>query len=200
MGTVTTSESGNPGGGTSPATELELLRRVQRHDRQAFTALYRLYQPRLLAYLNRMLASMALADEIVDDVLFVVWNDAGKFRGASAVSSWIFGIAYRQAMSALRSEKRFQRPLDRNVDVGELVAPPARDFELLNAGLAELSPDHRQVVVLTYFCGCSYQEIAEIADCPVGTVKTRMFHARRRLKFLLPRLSGGQGGRGRDHG
>ena len=122
---------------------------MRRHDRQAFTELYRLYQPRLLAYLNRMLASMAFADEIVDDVMFVVWKDASKFRGASAVSSWIFGIAYRQAMSALRSEKRFQRPLDRNADVGELVAPPARDLDLLGAGLAELSPDHRQVIVLS---------------------------------------------------
>ena len=76
-----------------------------------------------------------------------VWKDASKFRGASAVSSWIFGIAYRQAMSALRSEKRFQRPLDRNADVGELGAPPARCLiDLLGAGLAELSPDHRQVI------------------------------------------------------
>jgi RNA polymerase sigma-70 factor (ECF subfamily) len=84
--------------------------------------------------------------------------------------------------------------------VGKLVAPPARDLDLLGAGLAELSADHRQVVVLTYFCGCSYEEIAEIADCPVGTVKTRMFHARRRLKFLLPRLAGEKGGEGYEHG
>jgi RNA polymerase sigma-70 factor (ECF subfamily) len=197
---MTPRESGNEGGGPGAATDNELLERVQRHNRQAFTELYRRFQPRLLAYLNRMLASMAIADEIVDDVMFVVWRDAGKFRGESAVSSWIFGIAYRQAMSALRSEARIQRPLDRSADVGKLVAPPARDLDLLGAGLAELSADHRQVVVLTYFCGCSYEEIAEIADCPVGTVKTRMFHARRRLKFLLPRLAGEKGGEGYEHG
>jgi RNA polymerase sigma-70 factor, ECF subfamily len=193
-------ESGNPGGGPDAATDNELLERVQRRNRQAFTELYRRFQPRLLAYLNRMLASMAIADEIVDDVMFVVWKDAGKFRGESAVSSWIFGIAYRQAMSALRSEARFQRPLDRSADVGKLVAPPPRDLDLLGAGLAELSADHRQVIVLTYFCGCSYEEIAEIAGCPVGTVKTRMFHARRRLKFLLPRLAGEEGGEDYEHG
>jgi RNA polymerase sigma-70 factor (ECF subfamily) len=197
---VTPRESGNEGGGPGAATDKELLERVQRHNRQAFTELYRRFQPRLLAYLNRMLSSMAIADEIVDDVMFVVWKDAGKFRGESAVSSWIFGIAYRQAMSALRSEARFQRPLDRSADIGQLVAPPARDLDLLGAGLAGLSADHRQVIVLTYFCGCSYEEIAEIADCPVGTVKTRMFHARRRLKFLLPRLAGEQGGEGYEHG
>jgi RNA polymerase sigma-70 factor (ECF subfamily) len=197
---MTPRESGNEGGGPGAATDDQLLERVQRYNRQAFTELYRRFQPRLLAYLNRMLASMAIADEIVDDVMFVVWRDAGKFRGESAVSSWIFGIAYRQAMSALRREARFQRPLDRSADVGKLVAPPARDLDLLGAGLAELSADHRQVVVLTYFCGCSYEEIAEIADCPVGTVKTRMFHARRRLKFLLPRLAGEKGGEGYEHG
>ena len=184
----------------SQANERELLERVQRRDRQAFTELYRLYQPRLLTYLKRMLSSLALADEIVDDVLFVVWNDAAKFRGDSAVSTWVFGIAYRQAMSALRSELRFQRALDRSADVSLLVAPPPRDLDWIGAGLAELSPDHRQVIVLTYFCGCTYEEIAEIADCPVGTVKTRMFHARRRLKVLLPRLSGEKSDRSSDHG
>ena len=197
---MTARDSGKSASGTKPATDRELLERVQRRDRRAFTELYRLYQPRLVTYLKRMLSSFTLADEIADDVLFVVWNDAAKFRGASTVSTWIFGIAYRQAMSALRSELRFQRPLDRSMDVGMLVAPPPRDLDWISAGLAELSPDHRQVVVLTYFCGCSYEEIAQIADCPVGTVKTRMFHARRRLRFLLPRLSGEKDDRGSDHG
>jgi RNA polymerase sigma-70 factor (ECF subfamily) len=58
----------------------------------------------------------------------------------------------------------------------------------LGRALAGLSPDHRAVVELTYFYGCSYQEIAEIVGCPVNTVKTRMFHARRRLRELLPGL------------
>jgi RNA polymerase sigma-70 factor (ECF subfamily) len=71
---------------------------------------------------------------------------------------------------------------------------------LLHAGISELSTEHRQVVELTYFCGFSYQEIAAIADCPVNTIKTRMFHARRRLKRLLPRLAGDTGQQGRDHG
>ena len=70
-----------------------------------------------------------------------------------------------------------------------LPAARVRDPELILAALAELSADHRQVVELTYFCGFSYQEIAEIADCPVNTVKTRMYHARRRLRYLLPILA-----------
>jgi RNA polymerase sigma factor (sigma-70 family) len=195
--------AGDSGGGNEDAAaagERELLARVQRRDRRAFTELYRRYQPRLLAYLYRLLSNAALADEIADDVLFVVWQDAKKFRGTSAVSSWIFGIAYRKSMSALRREVRYQKPLDRDADIGRLPALPRADTEFVHAGLSALSADHRQVVELTYFCGFSYQEIAEIADCPVNTVKTRMFHARRRLRILLPELTGDAAKPGREHG
>ena len=168
----------------------ELLTAVRARDRGAFAKLYRRYHPRLHGYLRRLLPNSVFADEVVDDVMFVVWKDARRFRGQSAVSSWIFGIAYRKAMSAIRKEGRYQGPLDRSADTDAVAASPPQDTELLRAGLAELSPDHRQVVELTYFCGFSYKEIAAIADCPVNTVKTRMFHARRRLKHLLPALAG----------
>ena len=170
--------------------ERALLAAVGRRDRSAFSTLYRSYQPRLYGYLRRMVSNPVLIDEIVDDVMFVVWTDARKFRGKSAVSSWIFGIAYRRALSALRKEGRFQAPLVREPERASTATAPSADRELINAGLAELSADHRQVIELTYFCGFSYHEIAEIAGCPVNTVKTRMYHARRRLKVLLPRLAG----------
>jgi RNA polymerase sigma factor (sigma-70 family) len=195
--------AGESAGGNEDAAvpgERELLALVARRDRRAFTELYRRYQPRLLAYLYRLLSNAALADEIADDVLFVVWQDAKKFRGTSAVSSWIFGIAYRKSMTALRRELRYQKPLDRHADIGRLPALSRADMEFVHAGLSALSADHRQVVELTYFCGFSYQEIAEIADCPVNTVKTRMFHARRRLKTLLPELAGDVVKPGREHG
>lgn len=170
--------------------ERKLLKAVARRDRQAFANLYRVYQPRLHGYLRRFAANAVVVEEIVDDVMFVVWTDAKKFRGKSAVSSWIFGIAYRKALTALRREGRYEAPLQRDVETADPQGVSRADLELIQAGLAGLSPDHRQVVELTYFCGYSYQEIAEIADCPVNTVKTRMFHARRRLKVLLPRLAG----------
>lgn len=170
--------------------ERDLLEATGCRDRQAFAALYRIYQPRLFGYLRRLVGSVVLVEEIIDDVMYVVWTDARKFRGESAVSSWIFGIAYRKALTAMRKERRYQAGIDRSADTGAVAASSPADLEFIQAGLAELSPDHRQVVELTYFCGFSYQEIAEIADCPVNTVKTRMFHARRRLKVLLPRLTG----------
>lgn len=172
--------------------ERALLAAVGRQDREAFAKLYRLYQPRLHGYLRRLLANPALAEEVVDDVMFVVWTDAARFRAQSAVSSWIFGIAYRKAITALRTEGRYQAPPATGVWPGSEGTEFNVDLELISAGLAELSADHRQVIELTYFCGMSYREIAAIADCPVNTVKTRMFHARRRLKVLLPRLAGEQ--------
>ena len=170
--------------------ELVLLGRTRRGDRAAFSELYRLYQPRLYGYLQRLLANPAAVEEVLDDVMFVVWKDARRFRGNSAVSSWIFGIAYHKALTAMRTEGRYQAPLDRNTDASTVAGTPERQAEWIEAALMRLSADHRQVVELTYFGGFTYREIAEIADCPVNTVKTRMFHARRRLKVLLPALAG----------
>lgn len=179
--------------------ERELLDSVRRGDRQAFASLYRIYHPRLYGYLQRLLRGPASIEEIINDVLYVVWKDARKFRGDAAVSSWIFGIAYRKAMSALRADRRYQGRLERDVDPDTFAADPPRDSDLVQAALAELSFDHRQVVELTYFGGFSYMEIAEIAQCPVNTVKTRMFHARRRLKRLVPALAGEEKERRRDN-
>ena len=179
--------------------DAELLRQVARRDRQAFTALYRRYHPRLFGYLRRLLSDVQIVEEVVDDVMFVVWTDARRFAGNSAVSSWIFGIAYRRAMSALRSESRHHARIERGTSPERTAAPQPKGRDLIETALRQLSPNHRQVVELTYFFGFSYQEIAAIADCPVNTVKTRMFHARKRLRYLLPVLSGDQEDTDREH-
>lgn len=181
------------------SAELELLDRTRRGDRGAFSELYRLYHGRLFGYLRRFLSNPATVEEVVDDVMFVVWKDAARFRGRSAVSTWIFGIAYRKVLTAIRRDSRYQAGLDRNADIEALAGESMQHSEWIRAGLLRLSPDHRQVVELTYFGGFSYQEIAEIAGCPVNTVKTRMFHARRRLKILLPALAGRIEDQNREH-
>ncbi|MFQ6004451.1 MAG: RNA polymerase sigma factor [Woeseia sp.] len=170
--------------------ELALLDRVRQSDRAAFSELYRLYHPRLCGYLRRLLADPGTVEEILDDVMLVVWKDARKFRGRGAVSSWIFGIAYRRALTAMRAERRYQAGLDHSANADAIAGSSTPHDDWIRVALMRLSPDHRQVVELTYFSGFSYREIADIAGCPVNTVKTRMFHARRRLKFLLPALAG----------
>lgn len=170
--------------------ERELLERIANGDLRAFERLYRAYQPRLTRFLTTLLKRQQLVEEVMDDTMMVVWQTAGKFRGSSKPSTWIFAIAYRKAYKA---KARWPDPvevpeLDTRIS-DEPLPDEALRHEGLHAALMKamdhLSADHRAVVDLTYFHGLGYREIAEIVDCPVDTVKTRMFHARRRLKQAM---------------
>src|SRR3954447_13852882 len=170
--------------------ERELLSRVSAQDLQAFERLYRMYRPRLARVLMGMLKRPQLIEEVLDDTMMVVWQTAGNFRGSSKPSTWIFAIAYRKA---LKARARWPDPVQEPAVDNRVSEEPPPDSELhhlqlhdaLMAAMATLSADHRAVVDLTYFHGLGYREIAEIMGCPVDTVKTRMFHARRRLKDTL---------------
>ena len=170
--------------------DFRLIARVSEGDRHAFDEIYRLYQVRLQRFLGNLVRHPQLAEEVLDDTLLVVWERAASFKGESKLSTWIFAIAYRKAMKALR---RYDAPVehhDAENQVSHEASPEdafghARLHQLLRGAMAVLSPDHRGVVELTYFQDLSYREIAEIMDCPVDTVKTRMFHARRKLKQRL---------------
>jgi RNA polymerase sigma-70 factor (ECF subfamily) len=168
----------------------ELLERIKARDMGAFERLYRIYQPRLGRFVTNLVRRPELVEEVLNDTMMAVWNTAGNFRGASRVSTWIFGIAYRQAMKARR---RWDMPVEQEPDFeqastddgpDELLHQSRRHDALVEA-MNELTADHRAVLDLTYFHGMGYREIAAIVGCPVDTVKTRMFHARRKLKRVL---------------
>src|SRR5262249_36316279 len=133
-------------------------------------------------------------EEVVDDVMLVVWQSAARYNQASRVSTWIFGIAHHKALKArarLASRPAAQPLSDDEAAGGEDPEDGTMRGEidrLLARGLATLSPEQRAVVELTFYHGRSYQEIAEITRAPVNTVKTRMFHARRRLAPVLAAL------------
>lgn len=190
------SQSAADGGGinvtvlATPHDEARLLRRVASGERRAFEELYRLYHPRLTRFLSNMLRKPELIEEVLNDTLMVVWRRSDTYNGTSKVSTWIFAIAYR---TALRARSRLDEPMedkDAETRVSEEAGPEQRlgqrqvQAALLNA-MDELSADHRAVVDLTYYHEVGYKEIAEIMACPVDTVKTRMFHARRYLKNVL---------------
>ena len=126
----------------------------------------------------------------MNDTLMVVWERSDSFNGASKLSTWIFAIAYRKAMKAVRrqdepiEDKEAERRPSLTAGPEETVAH-SRIHALLISAMGELSADHRAVVDLTYFHEMGYREIAGILDCPVDTVKTRMFHARRHLRKRL---------------
>src|SRR6185503_12767092 len=166
--------------------ERALLERGKMHDVDAFERLYRIYQPRLARFLINLLMRPQLVEEVLDDVMMVVWQTAGSFRGTSKLSTWVFAIAYRKA---LKARARWPDPVEEDERDTQVSNDPAPDAELersrvrsaLVTAMGELSPEQRAVVDLTYFHGLGYRDIAEILSCPVDTVKTRMFHARRRL-------------------
>jgi len=187
-GTAIRRRTAGPPSGT--LEERELLERIKAHDVDAFERLYRIYQPRLARFLINLLKRPQLVEEVLDDTMMVVWQTAGSFRGTSKLSTWVFAIAYRKA---LKARARWPDPLEDEGRDTRVSNDPLPDAELqrsrirdaLTGAMAELSTEQRAVVDLTYFHGLGYRDIAEILSCPVDTVKTRMFHARRRLKQAL---------------
>jgi RNA polymerase sigma-70 factor (ECF subfamily) len=178
-------------GSSSNARELELLRQVAAGDRTAFKELYLIYHRRLARFLMRMTSRHDLIEEVINDTLWTVWLKAGDFRGDSLVSTWIVGITYRRALKALRRHGTARPMLVEDVAVAPDVQLEAENREWLGQALAELPLEQRMVMEFSYLMGHSCEEIAQIMQCPVNTVKTRMFHAREKLRRSLPRLAGG---------
>lgn len=171
-------------------TDLDLLAKVRSGDREAFERMYRLYHPRLTRFLQSLIRRPTLIEEVLNDTMMVVWAKPDSFHGASKLSTWIFSIAYRKAMKGLRQQDEAVEDKDEKRRVSEAAGPDEssgreRIRQLLAGAMAELSPAQRAVVDLTYFHELGYRDIAAVVDCPVDTVKTRMFHARRHLRKKL---------------
>ena len=176
--------------GLGNEAEVDLVHRIASQDQYAFEVLYRIYYRRLTRFLDRITRRPHANEEVLDDTMFAVWRKAATFNGTSQVSTWIFAIAYRMALKALKRDRAWPQRL---LDDGEPDSAPSPEAALIEGEsrsrikrlLADLSPEQRAVIELTYYHGCAYKEIAEIVGCPVDTVKTRMFHARRKLRAVL---------------
>jgi RNA polymerase sigma-70 factor (ECF subfamily) len=184
-----------------------LLRRISCADRDAFRQLYLDYHKRLARFLVRVIRNEDDLEEVINDALLVVWQRAGDFRGASRVSTWIFGIAYRCALKAIRRSTARSRVTALEFQDAEVAvedsARETEDRQILDFGLSCLPLEQRLVLVLAYYIDYSCEQIAAIAECPVNTVKSRMLHARRKLRAVISAadapqgmLVGGDGGGG----
>lgn len=181
----------------TPASDddVRLLRSIAAGDRAALSALYRAYQPRLSRFLGRHTRRQEIIEEVVNDTFFVVWQKAGEFREASRASTWLMGIAYRCMLKSLRKAGEWAME-DALSERDHPVTVPSATHELqdwLAKGLERLTLEQRSVIELAYCMGHSLEEITEIVDCPLSTVKARMFHARIKLRNLLPMLAGDEG-------
>ncbi|HEV7357995.1 MAG TPA: sigma-70 family RNA polymerase sigma factor [Steroidobacteraceae bacterium] len=170
-----------------------LLVAIAAGDRRAMEELYLSYHRRLARFLSRFTPRYENVEEIINDTFMVVWQNAKDFRNASQVSTWIIGIAYRTALKSFRRQKNHTGTGSLE-DYPEQTVDPTLDAEVhdwLKHGLNRLPVEQRLTLELAYHMGHSLEEIAVITECPVGTVKARMFHAREKLRQYLPTLSGG---------
>jgi RNA polymerase sigma-70 factor (ECF subfamily) len=182
---------------------LRLLQRIEQADEAAFRELYRAFSRRLYAYVLRQIGDTAQTEEIVSDTLYEVWKAPARFRGEAQFSTWLIGIARNKVLMAFRSRKPDAQHDDLD-DVAEVVAsdePSA--FELLAARerhegvrhcMDKLSSEHRECVHLVFYEGLALAEIAALQACPENTVKTRLFHARKKLMNCLKLMLQREGG------
>jgi RNA polymerase sigma-70 factor, ECF subfamily len=196
-------DAGEPSG-AAEQSDLELVRRAQRNERGAFDLLVLKYQHKVVKLVARLLRDPAEAEDVAQEAFVKAYRALGSFRGDSAFYTWLYRIAVNTARNAIASRQR--RPLDyeaelseseqsnlasrlRHTDTPEATALSEEIRLTVNQAIEQLPEDLRTAIVLREVEGLSYEEIATAMDCPVGTVRSRIFRAReaidRALKPLL---------------
>ena len=185
-------------------TDQELVRRVQAGDQTAFNLLVLKYQHRVLKLVGRFVNDQAEAEDVAQEAFLKAYRALASFRGDSAFYTWLYRIAINTAKNALVSQRR--RPVDFDLDLqdpeqydrqaklkesdtpeGVLLTEEIRS--VVEQAMEQLPDDLRTAIVLRELEGLSYEEIAEAMDCPVGTVRSRIFRAREAIdKKLKPLL------------
>jgi RNA polymerase sigma-70 factor, ECF subfamily len=174
--------------GTEP-DDARLLALVAAGRSAALTQLYRRHAPALFGFLLRLAGDRMTAEEILQDTLLAVWRSAGSYAGKAAVRTWLFGIARRQAHNRLRG-----RPAPVAVEAADRrdAGPGPEELAIAAAGgtpvavaIGQLPAHHREVVALAFVAGLPLAEVAQVLGVPVGTVKSRLHHARAALAQLL---------------
>jgi RNA polymerase sigma-70 factor (ECF subfamily) len=174
-----------------PSSDETLIARIAQCDQLAMRMLVLRHQTALYRWLKRIVLDVALAEDLVSEVFLDVWRQAPSFGGRSSVSTWLFAVARYKALSA----RRRRRDAELDDDAALRIPDPADDPEAsllkkdrsarIGRLLTNLSRKHREVLDLVYYHGKSVREVAEITGTAEATVKTRMFHARRRLAALM---------------
>ncbi|MGH8235655.1 MAG: RNA polymerase sigma factor RpoE [Steroidobacteraceae bacterium] len=189
---------------TQDDSDQQLVERVQAGDKSAFDLLVRKYQHRVLKLVGRFVSDAAEAEDVAQEAFLKAYRALASFRGDSAFYTWLYRIAINTAKNALVSNRR--RPVDFDLDLqdpeqydrharlkegdtpeGVLLTEEIRN--VVERAMEQLPEDLRTAIVLRELEGLLYEEIAEAMDCPVGTVRSRIFRAReaidRKLKPLL---------------
>jgi len=176
---------------TTTTDDEYLLQQIAKGDRNAIRVLFTRHQVKIYRFLVRLVKNEAVAEELVNETFIEIWRCAAKFEGRSAPTTWIFSIARYKALNVLR--KRSDEELDEGTsakiedysDSPEVTAMKGNKAKILQQCLGKLSDEHREVIDLVYYHEKSINEISEIIGVPSGTVKTRVFHARKLLSKIM---------------
>ena len=185
----------------APTAEMDLVRRAQSGDLGAYDELVKRYQERIYATVYHMTSNHEDANDLAQDSFIKAFQALKSFKGGSSFYTWLYRIAVNKTINFLKQRKnRVHMSLndldfstENNPDLVALISDktPRRDAglkelqEKLNAAMLKLSEPHRLVVVLHDVQGMSHEEVAEVMDCNIGTVRSRLFYARQQLQSLL---------------
>jgi RNA polymerase sigma-70 factor (ECF subfamily) len=189
---------------TQDENDQQLVQRVQQGDKSAFDLLVLKYQHRVLKLVSRFISDATEAQDVAQEAFLKAYRALPSFRGDSAFYTWLYRIAINTAKNALVSSRR--RPVDfdldlqdpeqydrqaklKEIDTPEGVVLTEEIRKVVERAIQQLPEDLRTAIVLREIEGLSYEEIAEAMDCPVGTVRSRIFRAREAIdKRLQPLL------------
>jgi RNA polymerase sigma-70 factor, ECF subfamily len=164
-----------------------LVTRIAAGDKLAMQALFARHRTSVYRWLLRFVGNETVAEDLLSDVFFDVWQQAGRFEGRAAVTTWLLSIARFKALSARR--RRTHAELDETIeatvpdsaDNPEIALQKKSRSELVRTALMKLSSDHREIIDLVYYHEKSVEDCALILGIPAATVKTRVFYARKKL-------------------
>jgi RNA polymerase sigma-70 factor, ECF subfamily len=207
---------GDEGAMSADASDISLVRRVQRGDKGAFDALVLKYQHKVVKLVMRYVRTPAEAEDIAQEAFIKAYRALPQFRGDSAFYTWLYRIAINTAKNAVVSRER--SPIDFDLDLQN----PDESYEMhgrlkddetpealamtdeirttVNSAIDALPEDLRTAIVLRELEGLSYEEIAATMDCPVGTVRSRIFRAREAIDRRLREVFEGGLGRAEELG
>lgn len=176
---------------TQTTADEDLVVRIADGDELAMRVLYARHQLKIYRFVLRLVRDEMAAEDAISEVFLDVWRQAGRFEGRSSVTTWLLAMARNKAWSALRKrretgvEEGVAEAMEDESDDPELVAQKADKGAAMRRCIDRLTPDHREVIDLVYYQETSLEEAAVILDIPENTVKTRLFHARKKLSELL---------------
>lgn len=181
-----------PAAMAEPEHDVELARRITAGDDSALRELYAAYGQRLYAYALRLTGDPAQAEDVIQETLLVVWRTAGRYRGEGRFVAWLLSIVHHTALKTLRHSSipisdEVEDSLPAPASSPEMVAQANQQAAWVRSGLQSLTPEHRAVLELVFYQGLSLEEVAQVCNCPLGTVKSRLNYARQHLRGVLSR-------------